>query len=83
MTKPQNDVGEMLSQVHSEEKQRNGRMLMNIMQNVQFLGRQGIALRGHNESQSRYAIKCGLDRTNGPIVKVYSRSPVRVLVHFL
>ena len=81
MTKPQNDVGEMLSQVHSEEKQRNGRMLMNIMQNVQFLGRQGIALRGYNESQSRYAIKP--DRTNGPIVKVYSRSPVRVLVYFL
>ena len=29
MTKPQNDVGEMLSQVHSEEKQRNGQTLMN------------------------------------------------------
>ena len=54
MTKPQNDVGEMLSQVHSEEKQRNGRMLMNIMQNIQFLGRQGIALRGHNESESNF-----------------------------
>ena len=30
-----------------------------------------------------YAIKRGPNRTNGPIVKVYSRSPVRVLVHFL
>ena len=30
-----------------------------------------------------YAIKRGPDRTNGPIVKIYSRCPIRVLVHFL
>ena len=30
-----------------------------------------------------YVIKRGPDRTNGPILKVYSRSPVRVLLYFL
>ena len=46
VTKPLNDVGEMLSQVHNEEKQCNGQILMNIMQKIKLLGSQGIALRG-------------------------------------
>ena len=54
MTKSRNDVGEMLPQPHSEQKQHNGRMLTNIMHNVQFLGWQGIALRGHNEGESNF-----------------------------
>ena len=49
-----NDVGSMLSQAHSEEKEKNGRMLMLIIQSLKFLGRQGIALRGHNESDSNF-----------------------------
>ena len=40
MTKPQNDVGKMLSRNHSEKKKLNGRMLQIIMQNIQFLDRQ-------------------------------------------
>ena len=43
MTKPQNDVGEMLSCNHSKEKNLNGRMLQIIMQSIQFLGRHGLA----------------------------------------
>ena len=54
ITKQQNDVCKMLSQVHSEEKQRNGRMLKNVMQNIQFLGRQGIVLRGHHEAEINF-----------------------------
>ena len=41
----------MLSHVHSEEKKLNGRMLIKILQ---FLGRQGLALRGHNQDDSNF-----------------------------
>ena len=51
---PQKDVGEMLSHAHSEEKRLNGQMLMIILQNLQFLGRQGIALRGHDQDESNF-----------------------------
>ena len=44
----------MLSHVHSEEKKLNGRMLIKILQNLQFLGRQGLALRGHNQDDSNF-----------------------------
>ena len=54
MTKPQNDVGEVLSHNYSEEKKLNGRMLQTIMQNIQFLGRQGLALRGHDGGESNF-----------------------------
>lgn len=51
---PQKDVGGILSHVHQEEKKLNGRMLMLILQNLQFLGRQGLALRGHDPNESNF-----------------------------
>lgn len=54
MTIPQKDIGEMLSKKHLEEKKLFGRMLMNIMQNLQFLARQGIPLRGHIDAESNF-----------------------------
>ena len=54
ITKPQHNVDEMLSQVHSNQKKLNGRMLMTIIQNVQFLSRQGLALRGHDDDESSF-----------------------------
>ena len=39
--KPQNNVGDVLSQAHSEQKKINSRMLMTMMQNIQHLGQQG------------------------------------------
>ena len=39
ITKPQHNVDEMLSQVHSNQKKLNGHMLMTIVQNVRFLSR--------------------------------------------
>ena len=44
---PQQDVAELLFQAHSAEKELNGRMLIKSMENLQFLGRQSIAMRGH------------------------------------
>lgn len=48
------NVGEMLDDAHREEKKLNGRMLMNILQNIQFFGRQGLALRGHEQNESNF-----------------------------
>ena len=53
MTTPQKDIGE-LSKKHHDDKQLNGKMLMNIMQNLQFFGRQGIPIRGHTETESNF-----------------------------
>ena len=46
--RPQNNAGEMLSQAHCEQKKLNTHMLMTIMHSVQYLGRQGLALKGHH-----------------------------------
>ena len=42
------DIGEMLSTAHSMEKALNREMLRRIMQNLRFLARQGLAVRGSN-----------------------------------
>lgn len=54
VSRPQNNVGDMLSKAYSEQKKLNGRMLMIILQNIQHLGRQGLALRGHNDEESNF-----------------------------
>lgn len=54
VTGSQKNVGEMLDEAHKAEKKLNGRMLMNVIQNIQFLGRQGIALQGHEENESNF-----------------------------
>ncbi len=41
------DVGELLSQAHREEKAANRRMFVIILQNIRFLARQGLPLRGY------------------------------------
>ena len=48
------DVAEMLSHDHSQEKKVNGSMLMIILQIIQFLGRQGLPLRGHISEESNF-----------------------------
>ena len=40
------DVGELLSQEHQEEKAANRKMFLKILQNLRFLTRQGLPLRG-------------------------------------
>ena len=43
------DVGEMLSTEHEREKADNRVMFRNIIQNIRFLARQGLSLRGHGD----------------------------------
>ena len=54
LTKTQKSVGDMLSQAHSEQRKQNSQMLLTIMQNIQFLGRQSLALRGHSDDESNF-----------------------------
>ena len=66
---PQPDVGVMLSRAHNEQKKLNGQMLMCILQDVQFLGRQGIPLRGHKASDSNIMQLLKLRSHDNPVRK--------------
>ncbi len=50
---PQN-IGEMLSHSHSIEKEQNGRLLIIIIESLHYLGRPGIAMRGHDDYESNF-----------------------------
>ena len=49
------DVGGMLSSSHAVEKQKNRQYILKVAQNIRFLARQGIPLRGDgNEADSNF-----------------------------
>ncbi len=48
------NVGKMLSTIHSKKQHENRKALMVILENTQFLGRQGIAFRGHEECEGNF-----------------------------
>ena len=49
LPKTTKDVGEMLSSTHQKEKNANRQYLLKVMQNIRFLARQGIPLRGDGD----------------------------------
>ena len=44
----------MLSHSHAIEKEQNGKMLMTIVESLQFLARQSITIRGHDDKESNF-----------------------------
>ena len=42
-------MGEMLSREHAQEKSENRQCLLQILSNIRFLSRQGLALRGDGD----------------------------------
>ena len=48
------DIREVLSTAHAHGKSTNRKIFLKILQNVQFLARQGIALRGHGDKESNF-----------------------------
>ena len=48
------DIGEACSATHAHQKSENRTMLLKILQNIHFLGRQGLALRGHDDTESNF-----------------------------
>ena len=49
LTKSTKDIGETLSEHHSNEKSENRRSLLKIISNIRFLARQGLLLRGDGD----------------------------------
>ncbi|XP_071480941.1 zinc finger MYM-type protein 1-like [Diadema antillarum] len=48
------DIGEMLDKTLSTEKEESRRNMTNIIENIQFLARQGLALQGHEDEESNF-----------------------------
>ena len=54
LPKQTGDVGERLSTDHMRQKAENRAMFRKILQNIRFLARQGLPLRGHNEAEGNF-----------------------------
>ena len=48
------NIGDMLSSIHRQTLQENSRVLLKILEIVRYLGRQGIAFRGHDDLESNF-----------------------------
>ena len=54
------DIGEVLSSAHAQGKSMNRKMFIKILQNIQYLVHQGIALRGYDDNESNFLQLCKL-----------------------
>ena len=54
LPKTTRDIGEQLSQLHTQEKKDNRQIFLKILQNVQFLALQNLALRSDDDSSSNF-----------------------------
>ena len=66
ITKPQRNVGEMISQALGQQKKLNSHMLLAIMQSLQLLTKQALALRGHNDDESNFIQRLKLRSCDQP-----------------
>ena len=57
LPKSTKDIGETLSERHSNEKSENRRCLLKIISNIHFLARQGLPLRGDGDSNFVHLMK--------------------------
>ena len=48
------DIGEACSEAHAYQKSENRSMLLKILKNIRFLGRRGLALRGHDDTENNF-----------------------------
>ncbi len=62
------DVGELLSSIHKNEKEEARNVLKTIISSVRFLGKQGLALRGHDEEQSNLVQLLRLRAEDNPLL---------------
>ena len=69
LPKQTGDVGEKLSTEHEQQKAENRAMFRRILQNVRFLARQGLSLRGHGDgSDSNFTQLLRLRAFDSPAV---------------
>ena len=67
------DIGELLSQQHQEEKATNRKMLLKILQNIRFLARQGLPLRGDKDDDSNFIQLLHLRGVDCPEVEMWMK----------
>ena len=66
------DIGELLSTAHASEKEYNRKYLLKVAQNVQYLARQGLPLRGDgNENDSNFTQLLLLRANDDPKIHEY------------
>ncbi|XP_065191909.1 zinc finger MYM-type protein 1-like [Sycon ciliatum] len=65
------DVGEALRQAHAKEKALNRRMFVRILENMKFLGRQGLPLRGHDDAESNFMQLLQLQKLHTPELRAW------------
>ena len=65
------DIGELLSKQHKVEKERNRSIFLKILQNIRFLSRQGLALRGGDDLESNFIQLLYFRSIDDPDVKVW------------
>ena len=70
------DVGEVLSSAHPKEKAHNWTMLVRILRNMKFFGRQGLPLRGHDDFESNFIQLLRLQELSDPTVKAWMQRRV-------
>ena len=54
LPKTTHNIADTLSSAHANECKKNRLMLLKIIEVLQYLGRQGISLRGHDEEESNF-----------------------------
>ena len=70
------DVGEVLSSAHAKKNALNRAMLVRILRNMKFIGRHGLPLRGHDDSESNFIQLLRLHELSDPTVKAWMQRRV-------
>ena len=65
------NIGESLSTAHMKKKEESRKMLLKIILNLKFLGRQGIVLCGHEEEESNFMQLFKLCELDNPILSAW------------
>ena len=66
------DMGEILSSCHTDEKSTNRQCLLKILSNVKFLARQSLPLRGvGDDCDSNFTQLCLFREEDNPILKAW------------
>ena len=68
------DVGELLNREHQEEKATNRKMFLKVLQNIRFLARQGLPLRGcYDDADSNFVQLLHLRSVDCPEVETWMK----------
>lgn len=74
LPKTTHDIGESLSSAHMKQKEDNRKVLLKIIQNIKFLSRQGIALRGHDDTESNFTQLFKLRELDNPVLTTWLKT---------